>query len=240
MSFSKIAADTIILGGGPAGLSAALALSRMLRTSIPFDSEEYRNAPAAEMHTVLGFDGAPPAQFRATARRQIGHYYGRTTINARPTGAISGPSGVQAAWGKQFSIVHFAMARKSPTNVLSLLLYSGPVPEAFQLAYDNFTKNKNPVISPSVSRIEECTGSPGVILHFEDGHPRAEFNFIVMGAPCRQAASFSEQLGLELDERNYIVVKGPFGATSAWGFRVGGLRPPWNADNMRGTSTKLL
>jgi hypothetical protein len=63
--------DALIIGGGPAGMSAALALARVCRTSILFDSGEYRNQGAPEMHTFLSRDGIPPEQFRATARQQI-------------------------------------------------------------------------------------------------------------------------------------------------------------------------
>lgn len=108
------------------------------------------------------------------------------------------------------------------TSQLTLLLNGAPVPEALQPVYDNFTGNENPVISPAVSQIEERSGTPGVIVRFKDGQPPAEFDFIVMGTPSKQAAPFAEQLGLELDERNDIVVKGPFGATSAPGVFASG------------------
>jgi gliotoxin/aspirochlorine biosynthesis thioredoxin reductase len=67
--------DALIIGGGPAGMSAALALARVCRTSILFDSGEYRNQGAPEMHTFLSRDGIPPEQFRATARQQIQDKY---------------------------------------------------------------------------------------------------------------------------------------------------------------------
>ena len=38
------------------------------------DTGEPRNAPAAHMHNLLGFDGVPPAELRATARAQLGEY----------------------------------------------------------------------------------------------------------------------------------------------------------------------
>jgi len=49
--------DAIIVGGGPAGLSALSGLARVRRRVLLIDSGEYRNAPTRHMHDVLGFDG---------------------------------------------------------------------------------------------------------------------------------------------------------------------------------------
>ncbi|KAL2811307.1 hypothetical protein BJX63DRAFT_276738 [Aspergillus granulosus] len=66
--------DVIVVGGGPAGLSAISAFSRVRRTCALFDSHQYRNDPTREMHDVIGNDGTPPALFRAAAREQISNY----------------------------------------------------------------------------------------------------------------------------------------------------------------------
>jgi thioredoxin reductase len=63
--------DTLIIGGGPAGLSAALALGRVKRSAVVFDSGVYRNEGVQAMHTVLGNDGTNPFSFRGTSRAQI-------------------------------------------------------------------------------------------------------------------------------------------------------------------------
>lgn len=49
--------DAIIVGGGPAGLSALSALARVRRNVLLIDSGEYRNQPTRHMHDVIGFDG---------------------------------------------------------------------------------------------------------------------------------------------------------------------------------------
>lgn len=67
--------DALIIGGGPAGLSAALALARVCRSSMVFDSGEYRNRGAKAMHTFLSRDGIAPEDFRAKAREQIREKY---------------------------------------------------------------------------------------------------------------------------------------------------------------------
>lgn len=67
--------DTLIIGGGPAGLSTALALARVCRTSLLFDSGEYRNQGSKAMHTFLSRDGIHPEVFRTTARQQIEEKY---------------------------------------------------------------------------------------------------------------------------------------------------------------------
>jgi len=66
--------DVIVVGGGPAGLSAALALGRTRRSTLVVDSGEPRNAPAAHMHNFISRDGTPPAEMRAIAREEIGRY----------------------------------------------------------------------------------------------------------------------------------------------------------------------
>ena len=63
--------DVLIVGGGPAGLTAALTLARQLHTAVVFDSQDYRNAGAKHMHTVLTWDHKDPNDFRMTARQNI-------------------------------------------------------------------------------------------------------------------------------------------------------------------------
>lgn len=63
--------DALVLGGGPAGLSAALGLARQLYSVVVFDSQKYRNYPASHMHNILTWDHKSPADFRASARENI-------------------------------------------------------------------------------------------------------------------------------------------------------------------------
>lgn len=49
--------DVIVVGAGPAGLSATSALCRVARKVIVFDTEEYRNGATRNMHDVIGNDG---------------------------------------------------------------------------------------------------------------------------------------------------------------------------------------
>lgn len=66
--------DIAIIGGGPAGLQAALTLGRIHRRAVLVDDGTYRNARVSHMHNVLTHDGTPPAEFRAVARTQLAAY----------------------------------------------------------------------------------------------------------------------------------------------------------------------
>ena len=66
--------DAAVVGGGPAGLSAALTLGRSRRRVLLLDTGQGRNASAAHMQNVLGFDGAAPADLRAAGRRELERY----------------------------------------------------------------------------------------------------------------------------------------------------------------------
>ncbi len=66
--------DAIVIGGGPAGLQAALTLGRVHRSAVLVDSGVYRNASAGHVHNLLGRDGTPPAELRAAALEQLRAY----------------------------------------------------------------------------------------------------------------------------------------------------------------------
>lgn len=78
--------DVLIIGGGPAGLSAAVALSRSLRSVVVVDAGEPRNAPAAGAHNLLGREGIPPLDLLAEGRREA-EGYGAQIRRGRAVGA---------------------------------------------------------------------------------------------------------------------------------------------------------
>jgi thioredoxin reductase len=77
--------DVIIVGGGPAGLSAATSLGRARRRVAVFDDGQYRNEASRGIHGFLSRDGIHPAELRRIAREQLARYeveYLCTHVNA--------------------------------------------------------------------------------------------------------------------------------------------------------------
>jgi thioredoxin reductase len=66
--------DVAVIGGGAAGLSAAVALGRARRAVIVLDDGSPRNAPAHGVHNYLTRDGMPPAELLAAGRREAEGY----------------------------------------------------------------------------------------------------------------------------------------------------------------------
>ena len=66
--------DVVVVGGGAAGLSAALVLGRARRRVAVVDGGAPRNAPAAHMHGYLSRDGMPPADLLAAGRDEAAAY----------------------------------------------------------------------------------------------------------------------------------------------------------------------
>jgi thioredoxin reductase len=64
----------VVVGGGAAGLSAALVLGRARHRTLVVDAGEPRNAPAAHMQGYLSRDCMPPAEFLAAGREEIARY----------------------------------------------------------------------------------------------------------------------------------------------------------------------
>ncbi|MFV9426196.1 NAD(P)/FAD-dependent oxidoreductase [Microbacterium sp. S1037] len=68
--FARVA----VVGGGPAGLQAALTLGRMHVDTVVFDDGRPRNGTSPRMHNVLGWDGTEPARLRTAARDELRKY----------------------------------------------------------------------------------------------------------------------------------------------------------------------
>lgn len=66
--------DAAIIGGGPAGMSAALVLGRATRDILVFDDGQPRNQVTKHTHGFLTQDGTSPAKFRQIAQLQIAEY----------------------------------------------------------------------------------------------------------------------------------------------------------------------
>ena len=80
--------DVLVVGGGAAGLSAALVLLRARRTVVLVDSGAPRNAPAEHMHGFLSRDGMPPRDLLAEGRSEVTGYGGTlvddTVVSVEP------------------------------------------------------------------------------------------------------------------------------------------------------------
>jgi thioredoxin reductase len=66
--------DVVVVGGGSAGLSAALVLGRARRRVAVVDAGAPRNAPASHMQGFLSRDGLPPAELLAIGRTEVARY----------------------------------------------------------------------------------------------------------------------------------------------------------------------
>jgi len=90
--------DVMVIGGGAAGLSAALVLSRARRTVLVVDAGSPRNAPASHLHGYLSRDGVPPAELLAAGRDEVTGY-GAEFVDATVTDLVADRHGFRALLG---------------------------------------------------------------------------------------------------------------------------------------------
>jgi thioredoxin reductase len=92
MASSNIPYDVVIVGGGPGGLSAALALGRARKRVLLCDSGPRRNAAAEQVHNFVTRDGTPPDEFRQIGRQQLA-IYPNVEVRDAPVATITGTRG---------------------------------------------------------------------------------------------------------------------------------------------------
>lgn len=100
-----------VIGGGPAGLQAALTLGRMHINTLLFDDGAYRNDRSERMHNVIGWDGKAPAEFRAAGRAELKAYPWVSVIDERVSDARRTDAGlVVVTAGSEWSVDRLLLA----------------------------------------------------------------------------------------------------------------------------------
>lgn len=79
--------DCVVVGGGAAGLSAALVLGRARRTTLLADAGEQSNLAAGRIGGLLGFDGHPPSELYDRGRSELKTYPSVRCLSATVTDA---------------------------------------------------------------------------------------------------------------------------------------------------------
>jgi len=80
--------DCAIIGGGPAGLNAALILGRARRNVLLFDNDKPRNAVTQESHGFITRDGIKPKEFREIAHKELSRYASVVYLKREVTSVI--------------------------------------------------------------------------------------------------------------------------------------------------------
>jgi len=84
--------DVVVIGGGAAGLNAALMLARARRSVVVLDAGQPRNAPAHAVHGLLGREGMSPAALLERGREEV-RSYGGEVVTAEVTDVSAGEDG---------------------------------------------------------------------------------------------------------------------------------------------------
>jgi thioredoxin reductase len=95
--------DVGIVGGGPAGLAAALVLGRMRRRVLLLDADDPAHGVSDGVHGLFGHDGTPPLELRRIAREQLRPYESVTARTVPVEEARSTPRGFSVLAGGRMS-----------------------------------------------------------------------------------------------------------------------------------------
>ncbi len=101
--------DVVVVGAGPAGLSAALMLGRCRRSVLVCDTGNPRNAASHALNGYLTRDGISPAEFRALARHDLEKY---DTIELRNVGVTAAVCRTDKRFDVTLADRHVVTARK--------------------------------------------------------------------------------------------------------------------------------
>ncbi|MBU5442476.1 NAD(P)/FAD-dependent oxidoreductase [Paenibacillus sp. MSJ-34] len=171
--------DVAIIGGGPAGLNAALVLGRARKHVVVIDEGRPRNAVTRETHGFLSRDGISPGEFRRMAEEEIGAY-SSVSFMADTAVSIAGTDGqfqIETTRGQTFASkkVLFAVGMKDrPLNIPGLAEVYGisafvcPYCDGWELRDQPLviiTKGTEllhfaPLISGWTNRFSVCTNGP--------------------------------------------------------------------------------
>lgn len=144
--------DVVVVGGGPAGLSAALMLGRCRRSVLVLDLGQPRNRRSHALHGYLTRDGIPPAEFTKIGRSELQQY----GVEQRAIGVI----------GATFENDHFRvqLADGSAEDARYLLIATGVIDDL-----------------PAIPGFDECYGRSIFHCPYCDGWERRDRPLVAFG-----------------------------------------------------------
>jgi thioredoxin reductase len=227
--------DCVVIGGGVAGLSAALVLGRARRRTLVIDKGGQSNRPAAHIGGLLGQEGTSPGDFYARAREQLAAYDAVVVRDAEAVDAraeedrfvvVLGNGGGEVrsralvlATGMDYdppdvpgfaehwggAVFHCPFCHGWEVRDRRLVVYGDGEVAERQAALLRGWSSDVTVVEP-----DEVAG-----LRAEDGTVRALLrndgsevpcDAVLVHAPLRRRGRLPEQLGLELTEQGLVAV----------------------------------
>lgn len=148
--------DVVVIGGGPAGLSAALMLGRCRRRVLLCDAGQPRNRRSSALHGYLTRDGIPPAQLNELGRAELPRY----GIELRHLGV----TGAHFVGGDRYRV---SLADGTHEDARFLLIATGVVDAL-----------------PGLTGFDECYGRSLFHCPYCDGWEWADRRIAVFGRPA--------------------------------------------------------
>jgi thioredoxin reductase len=238
----------VVVGGGAAGLSAALVLGRARRRTLVFDLGGQSNRPAAHVGGLLGLDGTPPDELYARARSQIAPYdsvvfrdaevsdvradgdgfivvAGGAEVRTRSLVLATGMDyevpdvpGFREHWGGQ--VFHCPFCHGWEVRDRKLVVYAdGEIAERLVPLISGWTSDVTLVAPADVAELRVEDGTVKAVVR-KDG-TEVLCDAVLVHAPLRQRGRLTEALNLELTEQGLIAVD-ELGHTSVPGVYAAG------------------
>ncbi|GAA3530946.1 thioredoxin reductase [Aeromicrobium flavum] len=216
--------DALVIGGGPAGLQAALTLGRMHRSTLLVDSGQYRNGTVAHAHNFVTHDGRAPDELRRLAREDVARYASvelreatvgavrettdgfvaqleEGTVEARTLVLATGMSdelpdvpGLADAWGAEVANCPFCHGHEFADQPIGLL-GDGPSIGELEAMLAPIGSEVVTFGHDELAKVERT--ERGLLAHRVDGDP-VELAGLFLHPSTVQAAPFAEQLGLDI------------------------------------------
>jgi thioredoxin reductase len=227
--------DCVVVGGGVAGLSAAMVLGRARRRTLVLDRNRQSNRAAAHVGGLLGHDGAPPGELYELARAQVAAYEAVVMLDAEAVDA--------RAEGDDFAVVLGDGSGEVRTRALVLatgMEYEVPDVPGFAELWGGsvfhcpfchgWEVRDRPVVVCGTGEVADMQEAllagwtddvtvvdPGEVtgLRVEDGSLQAVIcrdgsevrcDAVLVHAPLRQRTALPERLGLDLTDAGLVAV----------------------------------